>query len=229
MMFILGLFMASFLNVIAERTVRCEKWFCGRSYCPSCKHTLAWYDLIPVLSYLLLGGKCRYCKERIPIRYPLSEIVLGIAFYMASRYTHGVYTAFVLFGISVAYISALTDIYDGTIYDAFTLPFAFLFIALRAFFSVTFLFDGLFGMMAGFLVPYVIVRATKMAGEGDVTFLTFLGAFLGLNRLIIAVPLSFVIAGIVVTVLLVMGKANMKSHVPLVPFLFAGTVWSFYL
>src|SRR5688572_15032179 len=77
--FILGLIIGSFLNVVILRT-HTNKSFGGRSACMSCRSTLAWYELIPVISYLGLGGKCRSCKTNISIQYPLVELLSGIIF-----------------------------------------------------------------------------------------------------------------------------------------------------
>lgn len=68
----------SFADVVADRLPRKISFVKGRSYCPSCDHTLAWYDMIPVVSWLLLRGKCRQCRCRIPARYPVTE-AMGMA------------------------------------------------------------------------------------------------------------------------------------------------------
>lgn len=75
--FILGTILGSFVKVLADRSLL-RKNFTGRSYCPSCKHELQWYDLLPVISYLQLGGKCRYCKNKIAGEYLLVETVMGV-------------------------------------------------------------------------------------------------------------------------------------------------------
>lgn len=79
-LFILGTVLGSFLNCLAYRLVHGGSVLKGRSKCPDCEHVLGAKDLVPVFSYLFLKGKCRYCGKKISIRYPLSEIVLGIAF-----------------------------------------------------------------------------------------------------------------------------------------------------
>lgn len=83
--FAAGLIIGSFLNCLIYRLEISEqgwlkKMIFGRSFCPNCRHTLAWYDLIPVLSFVFLKGRCRYCKKRISIQYPLVELVTGILF-----------------------------------------------------------------------------------------------------------------------------------------------------
>ena len=74
--FILGTILGSFAKALADRSLK-NKSFLGRSYCPKCKHNLGWYDLFPIFSYILLKGKCRYCKKRISIEYLIVEIVMG--------------------------------------------------------------------------------------------------------------------------------------------------------
>lgn len=75
--FVLGAILGSFVKVLADRSLT-GKVFTGRSYCPNCKHTLAWYDLFPIFSYIFLKGKCRYCGTKIGIEYLLVEVVMGI-------------------------------------------------------------------------------------------------------------------------------------------------------
>ncbi|OGE19384.1 hypothetical protein A2967_01340 [Candidatus Daviesbacteria bacterium RIFCSPLOWO2_01_FULL_41_32] len=75
--FVLGTILGSFVKALADRSL-IQKTFTGRSYCPGCKHSLAWYDLFPVLSYLSTGGKCRYCHKKIDVEYLLVELGMGI-------------------------------------------------------------------------------------------------------------------------------------------------------
>jgi prepilin signal peptidase PulO-like enzyme (type II secretory pathway) len=78
--FIFGLVVGSFLNCIIYRSEINESFLVGRSFCPKCRHKLAWYDLIPVLSFLILKGKCRYCNKKISWQYPLVELTTGTLF-----------------------------------------------------------------------------------------------------------------------------------------------------
>lgn len=75
--FLIGMVLGSFAKALADRSLK-GRSFWGRSYCPNCKHKLAWYDLFPILSYIFLLGKCRYCHKKIPPEYPVTEIILGI-------------------------------------------------------------------------------------------------------------------------------------------------------
>lgn len=80
LLFIFGTIFGSFINCQAYRIVHQEKWWTGRSHCATCNHPLNGLDLIPILSYLFLHGKCRYCGEKISPRYMLTELWMGIAF-----------------------------------------------------------------------------------------------------------------------------------------------------
>jgi len=230
MFFVLGLFLGSFLNVVAERAARGERWFFSRSRCDSCKHKLSWYDLIPLVSWAVLRGRCRHCGNKISVRYPLSELAFGISLSLATVwYLTPMYMLYVVSGLGVLYLSVLTDIYDGTIHDSFTVPFALLFLAVGlVFFSFDFFLASLLGTVAGALFAFVFYRLRKM-GQGDITLLAFAGSFLGFWGLIRAGVLTSFVAGIVIVFLLATKKTTLKGHLPLAPFLFAGAVLSFYL
>ena len=81
--FLIGLFVGSFLNVISDRVVRNEAIFFGRSHCDTCKHKLAPKDLVPLLSFIFIKGKCRYCKVKLSFYYPTAEILTGLVFVLA--------------------------------------------------------------------------------------------------------------------------------------------------
>ena len=80
LIFLFGLSVGSFLNCVVFRLGKKQGFINGRSYCPFCKHFLVWYDLIPVLSFIILYRCCRYCKKRISYQYPLVELATGILF-----------------------------------------------------------------------------------------------------------------------------------------------------
>ena len=85
--FIFGLIVGSFLNAVIYRLEEKESFLKGRSYCPRCKHVLNWKDLIPVLSFLILRGRCRYCGKKISFQYPLVELATGFLFFLTAYNT----------------------------------------------------------------------------------------------------------------------------------------------
>ena len=82
--FLFGLALGSFLNCVIYRLERGESFLEGRSYCPHCQHILNWSDLIPLFSFLILKGKCRYCQKKISLQYPLVELATGILFVLTA-------------------------------------------------------------------------------------------------------------------------------------------------
>lgn len=228
MFFIIGLCLASFLNVVVERTVRGEKWLWSRSKCNSCGHVLAWYDLIPVLSWIFLKGKCRYCKNSIPARYPLSELALGIALLLSVKWYYlPFYKFYIVAGFSVLFLSVLTDIYDRTVYDIFTLPFAGIFLLANIlFFRLDTFILSLFGGITGFVIA-IILSNTKKVGQGDVTLLLFAGIWLGLIDIIRSGIFAALVFGATLA-FLSLSKGKPKEGLPLTPFLFIGVVLNFY-
>ncbi len=100
--FIIGTLFGSFFTLATYRIPRKQDIMIKRSYCTNCKHELSFFDLIPVLSYVFLGGKCRYCKEKISIRYPLFEIANGL-FFLITYYLLGI--SWILFATLIIYIA----------------------------------------------------------------------------------------------------------------------------
>jgi prepilin signal peptidase PulO-like enzyme (type II secretory pathway) len=132
--FIFGLCVGSFLNVIAYRSVKGGSVFYGRSECPHCKHILSTVDLVPLLSFIFLRGRCRYCQKRISWQYPIVELSVGLLFVLASFFVFYkgqdssfsllafFILAYVLFVISILIIVFVTDLKSGLIPDKVILP-----------------------------------------------------------------------------------------------------------
>lgn len=117
-LFITGLFFGSFYNVVALRRVKGESIVFPASHCVNCNHKLAIYELIPVFSYLFLKGKCKKCKKKISLQYPLIELLTGILFAL-SYYIFGFdyYTLISIIVVSIAIITYITDIKEMIILD----------------------------------------------------------------------------------------------------------------
>src|SRR5215469_3660390 len=120
--FLAGLLIGSFLNVCIYRMPRDLSVVRPRSFCPNCEKMIAWYDNVPVASYVVLGGECRYCKERIPLRYPLVELATAVAFAFCF-WVLGPTLAAVKFAVFSAILIALiaSDFEERILPDEFTL------------------------------------------------------------------------------------------------------------
>ena len=153
-LFILGLAVGSFLNVLIDRIPNDESPFAGRSYCDKCKKTLKWYDMVPVLSFLILKGKCRYCRAHISFYYPLVELITGIMFVLMYQFTihnsqftsstieqfsnltiNYLYYLFILSSFIVIFFTDLKYgiIPDKIVYPAIIISFFFLFFTSKEF------------------------------------------------------------------------------------------------
>lgn len=238
-----GMLIGSFLNVCIYRLPRDLSVVHPRSHCTACEKTIAWYDNIPVVSYILLGGKCRYCKASYSITYPLVELVTGILFFI-SVYLHGAN----LVGYKWCAFSAImvdlvvTDLFERILPDEFTLGGFVLGVALAAFTPAPSnlsmllvpyqwpawahgvaeaLIGGLF--TAGLLWftgwAYEKVRKREGLGLGDVKMMLVIGAFLGLPGTLITLFLGSVLGGVIGGLYILLSKADTTYELPFGSFL----------
>jgi prepilin signal peptidase PulO-like enzyme (type II secretory pathway) len=226
--FLFGLAIGSFLNVVIFRLEKQESVAKGRSYCPHCKHTLAWFDLIPVVSFLVLGGKCRYCRQKISWQYPIVELLTGLVFVIIFRYQ----SLYQPINISLLFYiaSSLIVIF---VYDLkfFLIPDIVLFPAIVAAFlyrviiNIHSLPNYLLAaiIFSGFFLCIYLFSKGAWMGFGDVKLAILLGLLLGLPNLFVGMFLSFFFGAIIGVVLLALAKKGLKSEVPFAPFLITGT------
>ena len=253
-LFLLGLAVGSFLNVVVYREVNeIEKeieskknwparikswlpaWVWGRSTCDHCHQQLAWYDNIPLLSYVLLGGKCRVCHKPITLQYPLVELLTGLEFvwlyWLLSKFTffgrvEGFYSlsllGYWLVIFSVSLVITIIDLRTQIIPDAVLLP-AIGMALVRLFFThqwqflISALVVGLF-----FLSLYVVTKG-KGIGLGDVKLGFLIGLVLGWwQRVLVAIFLAFLTGAMVGVIVVILKKKTLKSTIPFGPFLLLG-------
>lgn len=226
-LFILGLAIGSFLNVVIFRMDELRTILYDRSHCPSCKKILNWYDLIPFLSFVMLRAKCRYCGKGISYQYPTVELCIGLLFVFL----------FLFFGISwalVVYLIIFCILAVVFVYDlkTQTVPEIFVWIALVLsaafgwyFGHFTFVEMILGGLVSGgFLAILVLVSREKWMGAGDIKIGLILGFLLGYPNALFAMFTAFVL-GSVVGLLYVFLKNKslkreyLKESLPFAPFL----------
>ena len=253
--FFFGLAVGSFLNAVIYRLEKGESALRGRSYCPQCRHTLAWYDLIPLLSFALLGGKCRYCTKPISIQYPLVELAtaflfvvvfwfvlqnLGLAFpIIVSLGFPQILELFYLWSIvSLLMVIFVYDlkhflIPDKILYRAIGLVLLWRlllhFQIVENLTSPSFLQALLAGLgAAGFFWAIHVLSKGRAMGFGDVKLAFFMGLFLSWPNIFVALILAFSIGAIVGSVLIFFKRKTMRSEVPFGPFLMFGTLVAFF-
>ncbi len=235
LIFLFGLAVGSFLNCIIYRLSVNEKPS-GRSYCPKCRHKLSYKDLIPLFSYIFLLGKCRYCKKKISIEYPLVELLTGTLFL----------ATFLLVGLSFELFFLLTALFFLIlifVYDLkhYIIPdFAnFSLIGISLFYLVflsfleknySILFYGLLSALFSFIFFFLLFYFTKGKGMGfgDVKFVIFMGLFLGFPSIIVGLFISFTLGAIIGLALIIIKRKKIKSQVPFAPFLIIGTLIAYF-
>jgi len=223
--FLLGLVFGSFLNVVIARLPRGQSIVSPPSSCPRCKARIRPWDNIPVLSFLLLRGRCRSCRKPISWRYPAVELTAGILLgQLAQRAEHPAVlvaqAVFVLALVAVAWI----DFDTRTIPDAVTIPGVGVGLA-ASLFGPPGLTSALIGAAAGglslWLVGAVYERATGVPGMGggDVKLAAMMGAFLGAGGVFGAIFLASFAGSLFGVLLIARGKGDKRSAIPFGTFL----------
>lgn len=228
--FILGLLIGSFVNARIYRTKANISIIKGRSICTFCKHALYWYDLVPILSFLWLKGKCRFCKKKISWQYPLVEMAMGL-------YFSAIFWRFFDFsffgGILVLYYWIIGAILMAIfVYDYFhyIIPDEYVYsgIVVSLIFNIYFqtIYSGLLAglVFAGFFALIFFISRGRWLGFGDVKLVALLGLWLGWPVIIPAMFFGFAFGAIIGIVLIFLGKKGMKSQVPFGPFLISGAL-----
>ena len=227
--FLLGLSLGSFANVCIYRFPKGKSIVVPRSHCQSCKEKILIRDNIPVLSFLLLGGKCRKCSTSIPILYPLVEVSTALLLF-AGFIKLGVsikFSIFCLIGPALLIVTVI-DIKHKIIPDTITLP-GIIFGMVAGSYLVG-PRESLLGLISGgglFLFSseiYYRIRGRVGMGGGDIKFVAAIGALLGLKQVLLVIFLSAFMGSVIGLVGLVGKKLNTMSQIPFGPFLAVGTL-----
>jgi leader peptidase (prepilin peptidase)/N-methyltransferase len=221
---VIGLVIGSFLNVVIARVPERRSLVHPRSACPGCGTTIAWYDNIPILSFLALRGRCRACAITIPWRYPMVESLtaaLFLAAYLAFGPTLDAVVAAVLLAALVA-ITAI-DLQCQIIPDVISLPGILAGCLANVATGRVPWVDSLLGILVGGGLFMVIILASGGGmGGGDMKLGAMLGAFLGWKVLLVAVFVAVILGGTLALALIASGKRGRKDPIPFGPFLAAG-------
>lgn len=239
LVFLLGACVGSFLNVVIHRLPRGESLIAPRSRCPSCESAIAWYDNLPVLSWLLLRGRCRRCSEGISVRYPIVELLtalIAISLYARFGLTLQCLVAFYFAAtlLAIAYI----DLDHQIIPDVLSLPGIVVGLVAAPLLHPGSWFEavqaaGLGALLGGgilFAVAYGYERATgrEGMGGGDVKLLAMVGAFLGWQGVLLTLLLGSLVGSAIGISVMVARGADSKLAIPFGPFLSIGAFVALY-
>ena len=231
-LFFLGLFFGSFINCVVYRVNNGLSPLKGRSICPRCKHQLAWFDNIPLLSFILLGGKCRYCFSPISWQYPLVELAAGILtvlVFQLSNYELRItsYNLLISWALLAIFVSDLiyTTIPDEILYPTLLIVFVYLIFHSPNFLISNFLISFL---VAGFFYLLVLITQGRGMGLGDVKLAGLIGLILGWPKIIVALYLAFLTGAFFGVILILLKKKKFGQHIPFGPFLTTATFVSLF-
>jgi len=226
--FIYGLVLGSFFNVVGLRVPMKESIVSPPSHCPNCQTNLRAIDLIPVVSYIFQRGKCRYCKTHIPLMYPFFEILTALLFFIGFQ-MYGLTSMFLLFSlvVSLLIIITISDLAYKLIPDKVLLLFLCVFLINQTIFQPITWSDCLLGFFVSFIVLYVIAVLSKGGmGGGDIKLFGVLGIVLGWQGFII----TFLFASFLGAIYGIVGKIishGQLKEIAFGPFIAIGTIITF--
>jgi len=229
--FLLGLFLGSFFNVIGIRIPE-KTTLMGRSHCPSCGHQLGWLELFPIIGYIAIRGKCKHCKKPVSIKYPLMELLTASLFLVSYVFFGGnmvEYSLIVVF-VSLMTIVTVSDLYYKIFLDSILLIFFVPILILRIYSGYMPWYEGVIGGVAGFVFLYLIALYGKKRfgqdalGGGDIKLYLLIGIFLGYQL----VFLSLIFAALTGMIWSTIKKHKEGEYLAFVPYIYLGSMIAYY-
>lgn len=229
LVFLFGLIIGSFLNVVIDRVSQ-NVSINGRSHCDHCKVILQWYDLIPLISFFSLKGKCRYCQHSLSYQYPLVEFITGLFFVLslfANSFRIDLNLLRLLIVTSCSIVIIVTDLKWQIILDE-VLVILF-FVGLLTHPPTIFAFFG-GAIMIGVLFALVHILSNGRAmGYADVKLVFIMGMLLNISKLLTGLYISFLTGGVISAILLLSRSKKLKSKIAFGPFLVIGLLVMLWL
>jgi leader peptidase (prepilin peptidase)/N-methyltransferase len=227
---IFGLIIGSFLNVVIHRLPRREDVVFPPSHCPNCHAPIPFYHNVPLLSYLVLRGRCHSCRQSISLRYPLVEAFCAFSFWLTWRYFGlSLTAAFTALFICLLIVLAAIDLRHMILPDELTLGGAAVFF-IYSFFNprlgqLDALLSGLGGALffSALFYFYLKVRKIEGLGFGDVKMVLLMGFFLGLQKMVLAIFLASFSGLLVGVFFMVFRRKKLTYALPFGPFLSLGS------
>ncbi len=229
LMLVIGCCIGSFINVILSRS----DWYRGRSICDHCKYQLKWYDLIPVISFICLGGRCRKCREKIELSHFMSELLMGGAFLCSSFMTsingiwYGITCFLTLFFMALA---AIEDYKEQAVYSWILNASIIVAYILKTMGYIIFMN---YQSAAVLLVSVLLLKGTAIVlakvlkerlGAGDFDILITMYILCGIYGAVLSVTIACILGCLIYLPQIMMKKRDKYESLPFIPLLFAGTI-----
>jgi len=229
--FIFGAVVGSFLNVCICRLPKSESVVFPPSHCPTCDYRIPWYDNVPIISYLILRGKCRSCKARISIQYPLVELVTALLTLFLFMRFGPTFVFLVLFLFcSAMVVVTFIDLEHQIIPDVISLPGIVAGFIFSFFIPQIGWLNSLIGIVVGggslWLVAsgYELLTKKEGMGGGDIKLLAMMGAFFGWKAIPFIIFVSSLVGSVIGVTVMLIRKKDAKLAIPFGPFLALGAV-----
>jgi leader peptidase (prepilin peptidase)/N-methyltransferase len=227
---LLGLIVGSFLNVCIYRLPRRESVNWPGSHCTACNRPLSWYENVPIVSWLVLRGRCRTCGERISVVYPLVELITGVLFVAG----YAIYGWTPMLAVRLAFACAMVvlfaiDLRHHLLPNVITVPGIVIGFLLSLFLPPGWK-ASLIGLIAGGGVLFAIaegyyrLRGVEGLGMGDVKMLSMIGAFLGWKLMLVTLILGSFAGSLIGVGVIALGRGGMKAALPFGTFLAVGAL-----
>ncbi len=227
---ILGLIVGSFLTAVIHRLPDLRTIIRERSHCPQCKKELGLWDLIPLLSFVVLAGKCRYCSKKISWQYPLVELTTALIFVLIwlnfGLSVYSVFLAIVWAGLIViaAYDLRKMIIPDEIVWSLVILALLYFVVRSLNEWSLAVFTSAVVGALifGGIILIFHYASGGKWMGFGDIKLAGLLGFILGYPEVLVGFFITFLVGGFIGLVLMATGQKGLKDKVPFAPFMIFG-------
>lgn len=229
LVFIYGLFIGSFLNVCIYRIPEGKSIVYPPSSCGNCGHRLNYIDMIPVVSYVINKGRCRYCNEIYSVQYPLVELLNALLYLLVGmKYGISFYSLIYCILISIIIVISLIDLKYMIIPDEL-IAVCLLIGAVVIIYDRTLFLNKIIGFLMGLGMFLLIAYITHAMGGGDIKLIAVLGLVFGIKGILFIIIFSFLIGAIACTFLLLLKIKNRKDKIPFGPFIcLAALLYIFY-
>ncbi len=228
LIFLIGASIGSCIYLSVVRSTSHEGFLCGRSRCDDCRRQLAWYDTIPLVSFILLRGKCRSCKRAINSWHWYMEFGCGLVFVFQYFFMPHATILFMVYEFIILTVFCILFLYDaryGIIPDVVVLP-AIVFVVIVRMFSGSDILAMLYSVALGggwFAVQYVVSKG-RWIGAGDIRLGVLMGVLLPFTSVAIALSIAYIVGAVCVIVLLITHRCKRRDTIPFGVFLLPATL-----